>query len=113
MRVVRTKRGKFSIELTNIDRNNIFMMLANFMEGESVALMNVRLVKEPDVMRHLYYSTLDHLINRQNFQLQSPLNIKWICTRAEAIALMWALRSSDNNIGLLELKSGLHKQLHS
>jgi hypothetical protein len=113
MRVKRTKSGKFSIELNNIDRNNIFFSLANFMEGESVKLMHVKLMKEADVMRHLYYSTLEYLVERQNFKLQSPLNIKWICTRAEAIALMWALRSSDDNISLLELKSGLHKQLHA
>lgn len=112
MRVKRTKSGKFSIELTNIDRNNIFAMLCGFLEDESVKLMSVRMMKEADVMRHLYYTTLDQLIKRQNFQLQSPANIKWICTRAEAIAMMWALRSSDNNIALLELKSGLHKQLN-
>lgn len=113
MRVARTKSGKFSIELTNIDRANIFGSLCNFLESESVSLMNVRMMKEADVMRHLYYATLDHLINRQNFHLQTLANTKWICTRAEALALMWLLRSYDDNIALLELKSGLHKQLQS
>lgn len=113
MRVRRTKSGKFSIELTFIDRNNIFANLCNFLEDESVKLMDVRMMKEGDVMRHLYYCTLDQLMKRQDFFLQSTENKKWTCSRAEAIALMWSLRNFDNNINLLELKSGLHKQLHS
>jgi hypothetical protein len=113
MRVKRTKSGKFIIETTNIDRTNIFDNLCNFLEDESVKLMNIRFVQEADVMRHLYYCTLDQLMKRQDFYLQSVENKKWTCTRTEAIALMWSLRHSDNNIDLLEIKSGLHKQLHS
>lgn len=112
MRVKRTKSGKFSLELTNLDRQQIFDLHLSFMEGESVNLMSVRLVKEADVMRHIYFSVLDHLFRRQNFQLQLGQSTKWICTRAEAIALMWLLRGSDNEIGLLELKTGLHQQLN-
>ncbi|HYC87289.1 MAG TPA: hypothetical protein VEB86_18785 [Chryseosolibacter sp.] len=112
MRVKRTKKGNFSIELTNIDRANIFRIFTEAIADESKILPTVRLIKEVDVMRHLYHSVLVALFNRRNFQLQNADDIKWTCTRAEAIALMWALRGSDDNIALLELKSGLHKQLN-
>lgn len=111
MLVKKTKKGQFAFALKIDDRSCIFSALCNFLEDESVKLWQVGIRKEADVMRHLYYSTLDELINRKNFFLQSNHEIKWTITRAEAVALMWLLRHHDDKLSLLELKSGLHKTL--
>jgi hypothetical protein len=112
MLVKRTKSGGFTFELSLAERQNIFNKLCNFCEDESVKLMHVKLLKEQEIMRHLYYSNIESLIKRLNFHLQTSRNFKWTINRAEAIALMWFLRNHDHNIELLQLKAGLHKQLN-
>lgn len=113
MVVKKTKKGHFSFALSYDEREAIFSALCNFLEEESFKLWRINMAKEAEVMRHLYYSTLDELIRRKNFALLTTDESKWIITRPEALALMWLLRHQDNNMAMLELKSGLHKQLHS
>jgi hypothetical protein len=111
MRVKRTKSGKFSCEVSNLERNNIFFAICNFGEDESLKLRMVPMMKDADVWRHLHYSILESLLKRLNFHLESAASLKWTLSRTEAITLMWFLRNYDHDMQLLELKSGLHKQL--
>lgn len=113
MRVKRTKNGSFNAELTFIDRKNISNAMCDFLESHQHQIHNIRLMNEADVMKQMYYSIINQLFIKKSIGDFSPETIKWKLTRAEAIALMWLLRTHDNNMSLLELKSVLHKQLHS
>jgi hypothetical protein len=113
MRVKRTKSGKYSFEVSNIERDSILFAICNFGEDESVKLNRLPMMKEAEVMRHLYYNILESLLKRLNFHLQSAASVKWVLTRTEAITLMWFLRNYDHDMQLLELKSGLHKSLQA
>ena len=114
MRVRKTKSGKFSLEVTSLDRSTVWDALVSFMEGESVKMMDVKLDNEKNIMRHIYYSTLDQLIARIDFALfLINVNKKWIVTRSEVIALMWLLRYEDSNMQILDMKAALHKTLHA
>ena len=108
MVVKKTKSGKYSFELTNGQRNVLFECLINFLENESVALMNVKLKDES--MRHLRYSILNEFITKQDFHLSVNVSKRWTLKRSEAIALMWLLKD-DNTIAMLAIKSSLHKTL--
>jgi hypothetical protein len=113
MRVKRTKKGNFSFDLTRIDRQNIFSALFAFLEDESTMVRSLPMMKEADVMRHLYYSILNQVFRRLDFQLHSNENSKWSMTRAESLAIMWLLRDYDDSIAMLEMKCSLHKQLYA
>lgn len=110
MDVKKTKNGKFSFEVTWFQRNQIFYSLLDFLETETVNLLKVRLNNEEGLMRHLYATYLNEFINRREFHLNNPAKIRWTIKRSEALAIMWVIRL-DNDLGVLELKSALHKSL--
>jgi hypothetical protein len=111
MRVKRIKSGKYSLEVSFHQRERIFSAICNFGEDESIELRRLEMLKEVDVMRHLYYNILENLLKRLNWQLHDAGSLKWTTTKAETIAIMWLLRNYDSDVQLLDLKSGLHKQL--
>lgn len=113
MLVKRTKKGKLSIALDLHEREEIFGALVNFLEGESMKLMTIGFTKEPEMFRHLYYSILNEMLVRIDFNLLSAASSKINLNRSEGIALMWLLRYYDHRQSMLQLKAGLHKQLHS
>lgn len=113
MRVKRTKNLRYSFELSYSERQSIFSALSLYIDSESIAIRSVQMTNEDEVMRHLHYSVMTELLMRKEFKLHHHSPLRWILNRTEAIALMWLLRHYDTDLDLLELKSGLHKQLHS
>jgi len=110
MVVKRTKTG-ISCRLSLAHREKIFNALINFLEPESVELMKVAPTTESDIKRHLFYLILDEMLTRKHWHLHSTREVNFLITNAEGMALMWLLRSHDENMHMLELKSGLHKLL--
>lgn len=97
------------MELTYHVREDLFQALANFLESESIDLLSVPLKSESEIHRHLIYSVLDGFIHRTNFRLQQGNEVKISATRAEAVAIVWLLRSYEGD--MLWLKCELHKLL--
>jgi hypothetical protein len=112
MVVKKTKSGKLSITLSFFEREKLFMALINFLENESVNIMRLQLKKESDIMRVLYYSTLDRFLHHTSFDLliSARAEKKLIASISEAIALMWLLRNHDE-LEMINLKGKLHKIL--
>lgn len=111
MKVKKTKTGKISIHTDLNERENIFDALVNFLEAESVEVRKVKLTKKEDVMRLLYYYTLNDFLTNKDFHLQTTDDKKISLNHPQAVALMWLLRDHDNTLSMLLLKSSLHKLL--
>lgn len=111
MQVKRTKKG-YSITMSYSDRHLVFGALNKFFSVHAPNVRAMPMEHQNGVMYHLHYSILHEIFERKNFQFQTTIEVKWSCSRAEAIALMWLLRDR-NEIELLHLKSEIHKQLHA
>ena len=111
-KVKRTSSGKFSLELSNVERQYIFSVLVNFLDSESTASTGVRIGTEVVVMRHLYYCVLNQLVIRKHFHTSLNGVKRILIERAEAVAIMWLLRQYDRQLQMLEIKSQLHKLLN-
>jgi hypothetical protein len=109
--VKRTKSGKFSVELTNIERGYVFNALSDFIENWPTSMSSKKLITEAEVMYQLNYSIINEIVMRKDFKLHWANSSKTIFTRPEAIAIMWMLRNHDSNTVLLTLKSQLHNKL--
>lgn len=109
MRVKRTSTGRFTFQVTHDDRQYIFNGLLHFFEDQY--FKRGTFTTEGEVLHHIYFSVLQHFSNRINWLAHSFASARWNVTQPEATALMWFLRSYDHVPSLLELKSGLHKQL--
>jgi hypothetical protein len=112
MLVKKTKSGKVTMMLSLHQRDSIWTALIGFLESESVEVSFLKVTTDTEVMRVLYYHSLAELI-RKDFQLNLRMNLKWTVTMSQAVALMWLLRSETEEMGLIDLKSGIHKLLHS
>ena len=113
MLIKKTKSGRFSFGLDRTEREKVFGALTGFLEHERVMMMKVALTKETEVMRMLYYSVLNEIMLRKEFHLHNNAERKMIFSLAESVALMWMLRHFDHDSSMLDIKSGIHKQLHS
>lgn len=111
MVVKKTKKGRFTFALSYGQRDKIFKALIAFLEDQGVRMRLTRLTHEDGVMHHLYYTTLNEFLTSRDFSLVTAEEIKWTISRSHALALMWLLRHYDDDMVMLELKSGLHQML--
>lgn len=113
MLIKRTKSGNISFGLDQTEREKIFCVLSSFMEHESVMQRGLRLNRESEIMARLYYSVLNEIFKRKEFYLHHNCIKKIIFTASQAVAIMWLLRHHDHDSSMLDVKSGIHKQLLS
>ncbi len=113
LEVKKTKSGKLCFELSHFQRDRVFDALLNFLESESVNILGLKIDSANAIARSLYYNVLNEFTNRTDFGLHNNAAAKWRITRSEAVSLMWLLRGYDHIMCLMEIKTGLHKQLQS
>jgi len=111
MLVKRTKGG-VSLFMDLNEREKMFGALCNFLEDESLKLNQIKLMTQAEVMRRLYYYTLNNLVIDKNFKLQLGKPMKMNFTLAESCALLWLLHDYDDDMVMLSMKSALHKLLN-
>lgn len=111
MLVKRTKTGKLSLTMSHDERHLLFKAFCNFLEGESVVIWRLKIIKEADVMRRLFYHTLNEVMIQKDFKLLFNTSTKIQLTQSQSIATLWLLRDYDSDMTLLQMKGELHKQL--
>lgn len=111
MVVKKTKKGRFTLALSFELRGRIFDALIDHIQSEAGRMRVLSLTHQGGVMEHLYYTTLGEFLKTRDFSLMSAEETKWTISRTHALALMWLLRRYDDDLGMLQLKSELHKML--
>jgi len=112
MLVKRTNSGKLSLNMSLTEREKLFGAFCNFLESESIVMWQFKVVKdEADVMRRLFYHTLNEIMVSKEFKLQFNTFSKIQLTQSQSIATLWLLRDYDSDMTLLQMKGELHKTL--
>jgi hypothetical protein len=111
MLVKRTKSGKLSLTMRYDERHLLFKAFCNFLEGESVTIWRLKIIQEADVMRRLFYHTLNEVMIQKDFKLLFHTSTKMQLNQSQCLAILWLLRDYDRDMVLLQMKGELHKQL--